>query len=57
MDPESAKTHPDHEALAPSPGPARPAARARREADYGRRGKGYVYGAFVPATGEAFTHP
>lgn len=32
-----------------------PAERARQEIDYGRRAKGYVYGAFRPATGEAFT--
>src|SRR5262249_12095458 len=25
--------------------------------DYGRRGKGYFFGAFQPATGEALTHP
>jgi DDE superfamily endonuclease len=31
--------------------------RARQEIDYGRRGAGYVFGAFVPATGEALTHP
>lgn len=29
--------------------------RAVQELDYGRRGKGYVFGAFRPATGEAFT--
>ncbi len=29
--------------------------RAKQEADYGRRGKGYVFGAFRAATGEAFT--
>jgi transposase len=29
--------------------------RARQEVDYGRRGSGYVFGAFQPATGEAFT--
>lgn len=34
---------------------ARPAQRARQEIDYGRRGKGYVFGAFQPATGVAFT--
>ena len=33
----------------------RPAERAKQEIDYGRRGKGYVFGAFRPATGEAFT--
>src|SRR5262249_19565317 len=33
----------------------RPAERAKQEIDYGRRGKGYLFGAFQPATGEAFT--
>ncbi len=33
----------------------RPAQRAKQEIDYGRRGKGSVFGAFRPATGEAFT--
>jgi hypothetical protein len=33
----------------------RPAERATQEIDYGRRGKGYIFGAFQPATGEAFT--
>lgn len=36
---------------------ARPADRARAAIDYGRRGKGYIFGAFCPATGEAMTHP
>lgn len=40
----------------PTPMPT-PRARATQEIDYGRRGKGYVFGAFRPATGEAFTHP
>jgi transposase len=31
--------------------------RATQEIDYGRRGKGYIFGAFRPATGEAFTAP
>jgi transposase len=36
--------------------PAAPAAqRARQAIDYGRRGKGYIFGAFCPATGAAFT--
>lgn len=34
-----------------------PAERAKQEIDYGRRGKGYVFGAFQPAMGNAFTHP
>ena len=33
----------------------RPAERAKQEIDYGHRGKGYVFGAFQPATGAAFT--
>src|SRR5215212_5936434 len=33
------------------------AERARQEIDYGRRAKGYIFGAFCPATGEAFTQP
>jgi transposase len=33
----------------------RPAERAKQEIDYGRRGKGYVFGAFQPATGDALT--
>ena len=33
----------------------RPAQRATQEIDYGRRGKGYVFGAFQPTTGEVFT--
>ena len=32
-----------------------PAGRARQEIDDGLRGKGYVFGAFCPATGAAFT--
>jgi hypothetical protein len=33
------------------------AERATQEIDYGRRGKGYVFSAFQPATGDAFTAP
>ena len=50
MGPESAKGFPGREVI---PG----GRRAKRAADYGRRGKGYVFGAFRPATGEAMTHP
>jgi len=36
--------------------PAPPKApRAKQEIDYGRRGKGYIFGAFRPATGDALT--
>jgi transposase len=41
---------------APAPEGGR-ATRARQEIDYGRRGKGYIFGAFQPATGAAFTVP
>jgi hypothetical protein len=34
-----------------------PAGRAKQEIDYGRRGKGYIFGAFRPSTGEALTRP
>ena len=34
---------------------ARPAERSQQEIDYGRRGNGYVFGAFQPPTGRAFT--
>lgn len=34
-----------------------PAPRATRAIDYGRRGKGSIFGALQPATGEAFTAP
>jgi transposase len=33
----------------------RPAQRSTQEIDYGRRGKGYVFGAFQPAPGAALT--
>jgi hypothetical protein len=48
MGPEAAKSFPGTEVTR---------GRARQRADSGRRGKGYVFGAFRPATGEAFTHP
>jgi DDE superfamily endonuclease len=38
-------------------GTSRPAGRAKREVETGKRQRGgYVFGAFRPATGEAFTH-
>jgi hypothetical protein len=51
MGPESAKTFPGSAVV-----PTR-AGRAKQEIDYGRRGKGYIFGAFRPATGDAFTRP
>src|SRR5262249_583494 len=66
MGPESAKsfagahlvevtTRPAKRARPSEPGQASPAKRARLEIDYGRRGKGYVFGAFQPASGTALT--
>jgi len=60
MGPESAKSFPGRElvrALSGNEPDGTPAPRAKQEADYGRRGKGYVFGAFQPATGQAFTAP
>lgn len=54
MGPESAKSHPGH-ALVRFDASGTRRIRARQEIDYGRRGKGYVFGAFAPATGQAFT--
>lgn len=49
MGPASAKSYAGQQ-LVPPP------ARAQQELDYGRRGKGYVFGAFRPWIGAAFTH-
>jgi transposase len=62
MGPESAKSFPGQQPTRVAPGTeadggARPAGRAMQEVDYGRRGKGYIFGAFRPATGEALTRP
>ena len=57
MGPESAKSHPGAELIKTAPAPSQPAGRARQEIDYGRRGKGYVFGAFEPKSGRAFTLP
>jgi transposase len=61
MGPTVPKCFPGQEAVRADPGvepdgTARPAGRARREIETGRRGRGgYVFGAFRHATGEAFT--
>jgi transposase len=59
MGPTAAKSYAGQELVQarPEAGRSQPAPRARQEIDYGRRGKGYIYGAFRPATGEAFTAP
>src|SRR3982750_4309773 len=54
MGPLSAKSYLGRDLVRPHPSPA---GRARQEIDYGRRGKGYIFGAFCPATGAAFTRP
>jgi transposase len=56
MGPEAAKSPPGARVIRPDPTGER-RVRAKQEIDYGRRGKGYVFGAFRPATGEAFTAP
>jgi transposase len=56
MGPESAKSHPGRAVVRPDPRGER-RVRAAQEIDDGRRGSGYVFGAFRPATGEAFTVP
>lgn len=61
MGPESAKSFRGQQAVRTEPRDDAegriPAGRARQEIDYGRRGKGYIFGAFRPATGEALTRP
>lgn len=55
MGPESAKSFPGQRVVRLETTAS--AARARQEIDYGRRGKGYFFGALCPATGEAMTRP
>lgn len=60
MGPEAAKSWPGERLVVATPQeePApRSAGRARQEIDYGRREKGYVFGALRPASGAAFTAP
>jgi transposase len=52
MGPEAAKSFAGQQLIDAA---ARPPQRARQEIDYGRRGKGYVFGAFQPASGAACT--
>ena len=51
MGPVSAKSYPGRELVRPQPPTAE---RAKQGIDYDRRGKGYGFGAFCPATGAAF---
>jgi hypothetical protein len=52
MGPVAAKSYPGQQAIAVT---ARPALRAKLEIDYGRRAKGYVYGALWETTGTCWT--
>jgi transposase len=52
MGPVAAKSYPGQQAIAVT---ARPAQRATQEIDYGRRAKGYVYGALWATTGTCWT--
>lgn len=54
MGPEAAKSYAGQQLVHRADG-QHPAERAKQEVDYGRRGKGYVFGAFRPASGEALT--
>jgi hypothetical protein len=52
MGPVAAKSYPGQEAIKVQ---VRPAQRAKQEIDYGRRAKGYVYGALWETTGDCWT--
>ena len=56
MGPESAKSFPGRRLVRPDASGER-RSRAIQEIDYGRRGYGYIFGAFVPATGETLIQP
>jgi hypothetical protein len=55
MGPVSATSYAGTELVRMLPAGSGPAARARQEIDYGRRGKGSIVGALMPATGAALT--
>jgi transposase len=57
MGPESAKSFPGQHLISARDTATGRAIRATQEIDYGRRGKGYIFGAFKPADGEALTTP
>jgi len=54
MGPEAAKSYPGQQLVYASRAD-KATERAKQEIDYGRRGKGYTFGAFKPADGEALT--
>jgi DDE superfamily endonuclease len=57
MGPVAAKSYSGQQLVptTPATAPLGPGQRATQEIDYGRRGKGYIFGAFHPAPGEART--
>jgi len=55
MGPESAKSFRGRQLVVPPSDERR--LRVSQEADYGRRGKGYIFGAFTPHDGQAMTEP
>jgi len=57
MGPEGAKSFPGHRVIPARDPVSGRSRRATQAADYGRRGKGYVFGAFTPADGAALTRP
>ena len=52
MGPQAARSFPGQQPVTPA---APKAERAKQEIDYGRRGSGYVFGAFQPASGDTYT--
>lgn len=54
MGPDAAKSYLGQQ-LVHQPNGQQPAERAKQEIDYGRRGKGYTFGALKPSDGEVFT--
>ena len=63
MGPQAAKSFPGEQPICVEPkdgadgGDRRPAGRAKQEIDYGRRGKGYVFGAFPPGDRRGVDRP
>ncbi|MFN8533533.1 MAG: transposase [Dehalococcoidia bacterium] len=55
MGPEGVKSFPGQRVIRVAPTSSTPGGRATQQIDYGRRGKGYVFGAFQAATGAALT--
>ncbi len=56
LGPLAAKRYPGAQLVRQAADAEAPSARAVQAIDDGRRGKGDIFGAFRPATGEALTH-